>query len=238
MSELHTPVALVTGASRGLGLAVTRELVSRGWRAIVDGRDNAALAAAVASLPHPEAVTAISGDVADPAHRRVLTDAARDGGRLDLLMNNASVLGPIPLSRLADYPPVDLAHVFAVNTFAPIRLAQLLLPLLGPSDGRIINVSSDAATEAYPGWGGYGASKAALDQLSAVFAVEHPGLRVYALDPGDMATELARLAFPGDDIASRPTPESVVPAVLRLTTGDLASGRYLASALLPAGASR
>ncbi len=230
MSELHSPVALVTGASRGLGLALSRALVARGWHLVVDARDPAVLAEAMATLPS-YAVTAIAGDVADPAHRSALATAVGDAGRLDLLVNNASTLGPVPQPPLADYPADALERVYAVNAFAPLRLIQLVLPALRLSGGRIVNVSSDAAVEAYPGWGGYGSSKAALDALTAVLAVEHPALRVYALDPGDMATELARLAFPGEDITTRPAPESVVPAVLRLLDADLPSGRYLASEL-------
>lgn len=238
MSELPSPVALVTGASRGLGLALTKALVARGWRIVADARDAAVLRDALATLP-AYAVTAIPGDVADPAHRAALAEAVGAAGRLDLLVNNASALGPIPMPSLADYPPGDLELVFAVNTFAPLRLLQEVLPALTLSRGRIVNLSSDAAVEPYPGWGGYGAAKAALDALSAVFAVEQPDLRVYSLDPGDMATELARLALPGEDISTRPAPETVVPAVLRLIDDDLPSGRYLAAALLElAGATR
>ncbi|GAA0625049.1 SDR family oxidoreductase [Sporichthya brevicatena] len=234
MSALQTPRAVVTGGSRGLGLALTRELVSRGWHVVVDGRDPDVLAAAVAGLPDPTRVTAIAGDVADPFHRAALVEAA--GPRVDLLVNNASVLGAVPLPPLATYPLADLEQVFAVNTVAPLRLVQLLLPALERGRGRIVNVSSDAAVEAYPGWGGYGASKAALDLLSAVLAVEHPAVRTYVFDPGDMGTELAAAA--GEDPAGRPAPESVVPALLRLVEDDLPSGRYTAEALRPVGATR
>ncbi|HUR75327.1 MAG TPA: SDR family oxidoreductase, partial [Sporichthya sp.] len=212
MSELHTPRAVVTGGSRGLGLALTRELTARGWHVVTDGRDAAVLAAAVAGLPHPERVTAIAGDVADPFHRSALAWAA--GPRVDLLVNNASVLGATGMPGLAHYPLEDLEHAFAVNTVAPLRLFQLLLPALDRAGGRVVNISSDAGVEAYPGWGGYGSSKAALDLITAVLGVEHPGLRIYALDPGDMGTELAAAA--GEDPAGRPAPETVVPALLRL----------------------
>jgi len=230
------PVALVTGASRGLGRALATALSSRGWRLVVDGRDGDRLAAAVASLPHPELVTALPGDVADPAHRANLSAAA--GDRLDLLVNNASDLGPSPLPRLADLRPADLERVLAVNVVAPLALAGSVLPALRRAGGRVVNVSSDAAVEAYEGWGGYGASKAALDQLTAVLAVEQPELRIYAVDPGDMATDMHQAAFPGEDISDRPAPETVVPALLALIDGDRPSGRYRAADLVPAGAGR
>jgi NAD(P)-dependent dehydrogenase (short-subunit alcohol dehydrogenase family) len=225
------PVALVTGASRGLGRALSAELLWEGWRVVADGRDGARLARAVSEMPRSEAVTAIAGDVASPVHRARLAAAVREAGRLDLLVNNASALGPSPLPRLADLPLWELDRVLAVNVVAPLALMQLLAGRLEEGGGAVINVSSDAAVEAYEGWGGYGASKAALDQLSAVAAVEHPRLRVYALDPGDMATDMHQRAFPGEDISDRPTPESVVPAVLRLVRGGLPSGRYRAADL-------
>ncbi|HUR75843.1 MAG TPA: SDR family oxidoreductase [Sporichthya sp.] len=234
MSELHTPRAVVTGGSRGLGLALTRELTVRGWHVLVDGRDAAVLATAVAGLPHPERVTALTGDVAEPFHRSALAWAA--GPRVDLLVNNASVLGAAGMPGLAHYPLEDLEYAFAVNTVAPLRLVQLLLPALERAGGRVVNLSSDAAVEAYPGWGGYGASKAALDLISAVLAVEHPALRIHAFDPGDMGTELAAAA--GEDPAGRPAPETVVPALLRLIETDLPSGRYTSAELAPVGAER
>ncbi len=228
-----SPVALVTGGSRGLGQAFTAELVERGWRVIADARDGSRLTAALHGLP-PTAVSALAGDVADPAHRRALANAVDDAGRLDLLVNNASVLGPSPQPGLAEYPLEVLEQVYAVNTFAPLALVQLLLPQLERCGGRIVNVSSDAAVEAYEGWGGYGSAKAALDHLTAVLAVEHPALRAYAFDPGDMATDLQQQAFPGEDIRDRASPESVVPALLRLVEGNLPSGRYRAAGLLAA----
>ena len=221
------PTALVTGASRGLGAAVAAALSRRGWRLVVDGRDPDRLAATVAALPRPDLVTAVPGDVADPAHRAAL--AAAVGDRLDLLVNNASELGPTPLPRLADLPPAALERVLAVNTVAPLALVQAVLPALERAGGVVLDISSDAAVEAYEGWGGYGASKAALDQLTAVLAAEHPALRVYAVDPGDMATDMHRAADP--DATGLPEPAAVVPALLRLVDGDLPSGRYRAADL-------
>ncbi len=227
----HTspPVALVTGASRGLGLALTRALVERGWHVVVDARNGERLAAAVATLPDPSAVTAIAGDVVDDDHRAAL--AAAVAGGLDLLVNNASVLGPSPLPPLAEHPLPELLEVFEVNALAPIALLQLVLPALRARRGRVVDVSSDAAVEAYAGWGAYGAAKAALDHATAVLAVEHPELRVHAFDPGDMDTELHRLAEPGEDLSHLPSPDRVVPALLRLLDEDLPSGRYTASQL-------
>ena len=221
------PTALVTGASRGLGAALAETLSRLGWRLVVDGRDPDRLAAGVAALPRPDLVTALPGDVADPPHRVAL--AAAVGDRLDLLVNNASELGPTPLPRLADLPPAVLERVLAVNTVAPLALVQAVLPALERAGGVVLDVSSDAAVEAYEGWGGYGASKAALDQLTAVLAAEHPALRVYAVDPGDMATDMHRAADP--DATGLPEPAAVVPALLRLINSDLPSGRYRAADL-------
>jgi NAD(P)-dependent dehydrogenase (short-subunit alcohol dehydrogenase family) len=220
--------ALITGASRGLGRALATALNADGWRLVVDGRDPARLTATVAALPRPELVTAVAGDVTDPGHRAAL--AAACGPRLDLLVNNASELGPSPLPALADLHPDDLARVLAVNTVAPLALFQAVLPALAPG-AAVVQISSDAAVESYAGWGGYGASKAALDLLSAVLAVEHPGLRIYAVDPGDMRTDMHQAAFPGEDISDRPAPESVVPGLLELIDGDLTSGRYRLASL-------
>jgi NAD(P)-dependent dehydrogenase (short-subunit alcohol dehydrogenase family) len=233
---MELPTALVTGASRGLGRALAHALADRGWRLVVDGRDANRLRATVATFPRPDRVTALPGDVADPAHRAALAEAV--GPRLDLLVDNASELGPSPLPRLSDLAPEDLQRILAVNTVAPLALFQAVLPALRAGSGRVLNISSDAAVEAYEGWGGYGASKAALDQLSAVLAVEHPELRVHAVDPGDMATEMHQAAFPGEDISDRPAPETVVPALLALVDGDLPSGRYRATQLLAEGAAR
>jgi NAD(P)-dependent dehydrogenase (short-subunit alcohol dehydrogenase family) len=232
-----SPVALVTGASRGLGLALTAALVRRGWHVVVDARDGARLSAAVAALPDPSRGAALPGDVVDDDHRAALAAAVTAAGGLDLLVNNASVLGPSPLVPLAQHPLPELLEVYEVNALAPIALVQLLVPALEARRGRIVNVSSDAAVEAYPGWGGYGSAKAALDHASAVLAQEHPRLRVHAFDPGDMDTELHRLADPEADPTGLPSPESVVPSLLRLVDGDLPSGRYraldLASGTVP-----
>ena len=225
------PVALITGASRGLGYALTTALARRGWYAVVDARDKDRLDTAFADVTGPGRVTAIPGDVTDPAHRqRLVTEVVALGG-LDLLVNNASRLGPSPQPRLADYPLDVLAEVYETNTVAPLALAQLALPSLQQRAGRIINVTSDAAVEPYSGWGGYGSSKAALDQLTNILGAEHPELRVYAFDPGDMNTELHQQAFPGEDISDRAAPQSVVPALLRLIESDLPSGRYRAAEL-------
>jgi NAD(P)-dependent dehydrogenase (short-subunit alcohol dehydrogenase family) len=221
-------VAIVTGASRGLGLALARALAGRGWRLIVDARGAEALDAAAAGLA---GATAIPGDVADAAHRRALVAAAEEAGRLDLLVNNASTLGASPLPPLSEYPLDTLEDVLRVNVLAPLALVQEALPLLARSGGRIVNVSSDAAVEAYEGWGGYGASKAALDQLTNVLAAEQPGLKVYAVDPGDMNTQMHQDAYPGEDISDRPPPEDSVPGLLELVEGDRPSGRYRASEL-------
>jgi NAD(P)-dependent dehydrogenase (short-subunit alcohol dehydrogenase family) len=216
------PTAIVTGASRGLGLALARALAQRGWRLAIDARDPAPLRLVADEL----AAIAVAGDVADPVHRRALVAAA--GGPVDLLVNNASVLGPSPQPHLADYPPDVLEHVFRVNAVAPLALFQLVE--LAPG-ARVINVTSDAASEPYEGWGGYGASKAALEQLSAILAIEHPELRVYAVDPGDMNTRMHQEAFPGEDISDRPPPEHSVPGLLALIEGELPSGRYRAHEL-------
>ena len=233
---MSSPTALVTGASRGLGRALATALSERGWRLVLDGRDPARLTAAAAALPHPELVTAVAGDVADSQHRAALARAV--GHRLDLLVNNASDLGPSPLPPLAELDPDEFRRVLTVNAVAPLALVQAVLPALRSAHGTIVNISSDAGVEAYAGWGGYGASKAALDQLTAVLAVEHPELRVYAVDPGDMATDMHQAAFPGEDISDRPAPETVVPALLSLLVGDLPSGRYRATELTPAGTAR
>src|SRR3954453_6541157 len=228
-----TPVALVTGGSQGLGLALTRALAAAGWRVVVDARHAEVLRVAVGALA---GVTAVPGDIAEPRHRAELAAAVAALGRLDLLVHNASALTgsdrPTPLPALADHRVEDLERIFAVNVVAPLALTQLLLDDLRRTRGTVIAVSSDAAVEAYPGWGGYGSSKAALDQLTAVLAVENPDLHVYAVDPGDMNTAMHQRAFPGEDVSDRPAPETVVPALLRLARGDLPSGRYRAADLL------
>jgi NAD(P)-dependent dehydrogenase (short-subunit alcohol dehydrogenase family) len=228
-------VALVTGGSRGLGRALASCLVDRGWHVVIDARDPAALAGAARGL-RPDRLTAVPGDVAEPSHRALLAAAVRRLGRLDLLANNASTLGPAPQPALADLPVEDLAEIYAVNVLAPLALAQTALPLLRRTGGVIVNVSSDAAVETYPGWGGYGSSKAALDHLSGTLAAENPGVRVYAVDPGEMATRMLASAMPGGDLSDRPSPAAVAPVLLRLAAGDLPSGRYRAADLAPAGA--
>jgi NAD(P)-dependent dehydrogenase (short-subunit alcohol dehydrogenase family) len=223
------PVGIVTGASRGLGLALARELAADGWRLVIDARGASELVQAAAELGRRGDVIALAGDVSSDWHRRGLIAAA--GDRVDLLVNNASVLGPSPQPRLADYPATELEQVYRVNVFAPLALAQLVIPRMAPG-GAVINVTSDAGAEAYEGWGGYGSSKAALEQVSAVLAAEHPGLRIYAIDPGDMRTRMHQEAFPGEDISDRPPPEASVPALLELIGGDRPSGRYRAAELL------
>jgi NAD(P)-dependent dehydrogenase (short-subunit alcohol dehydrogenase family) len=216
-------IGIVTGASRGLGLALTRALVDRGWRIVVDARDGDALRREWGYPPHD---VVIAGDIADPAHRRALVEAA--GPQIDLVVNNASALGPSPLPSLAEYPLDELRRVYEVNVLAPLALVQLALPRLARG-ACILNVTSDAAVEPYETWGGYGSSKAALDQLTAILGAEHPELRVYAVDPGDMRTQMQQDAFPGEDISARPLPEeSSVPGLLELIDGDLPSGRYRA----------
>jgi NAD(P)-dependent dehydrogenase (short-subunit alcohol dehydrogenase family) len=222
------PTTIVTGASRGLGLALARSLAVRGHDLVIDARGADALEAARAELARFTNVVAIPGDVSDPAHRAQLVAAA--GDRIDVLVNNASVLGPSPQPLLEDYPLDVLERVYRVNVLAPLALVQLALPHMA-ARGRIVNVTSDAAVEGYEGWGGYGSSKAALEQLGNVLAAEHPELLVYAVDPGDMRTQMHQEAFPGEDISDRQPPEDSVPALLALIEGDLASGRYRASEL-------
>ncbi len=219
------PTAIITGASRGLGLALARSLAQRGWALVLDARGAADLERVARELGAITDVAALPGDVADDWHRSALADAA--GDTIDLLVNNASALGPSPQPTLAAYPIGALERVYRVNVLAPLALAQLVLPRM-PDGGRILNITSDAAVEPYEGWGGYGSSKAALEQLSAILAAEQPSLRVYAIDPGDMRTEMHQAAFPGEDISDRPPPEESVPGLLALIEGELPSGRYLA----------
>jgi NAD(P)-dependent dehydrogenase (short-subunit alcohol dehydrogenase family) len=216
------PVGIVTGASRGLGLELTHALVDRGWRIVVDARGGEALRREWGHPPHD---VVLPGDIADPVHRRTLIDAA--GPSIDLVVNNASTLGSTPLPALGQYPLEELRGVYEVNVIAPLALIQLALPHLA-AGAHILNITSDAAVEAYQGWGGYGSSKAALEQLTAVLAAEHPELRVYAVDPGDMRTQMQQDAFPGEDISDRPPPAEIVPGLLELIEGRLPSGRYRA----------
>jgi NAD(P)-dependent dehydrogenase (short-subunit alcohol dehydrogenase family) len=234
-SEHISPVAIVTGGSRGFGRAIVAALLDRGWTVVADARRADDLEATAAELASPRLIT-IAGDVTEPAHRAALAVAAMDAGPLRLLVNNASRLGPSPQPRLADYLAADLRAVYAANVFAPLALIQAALPALSGNGGVIVNITSDAAIEPYEGWGGYGSSKAALDHISATLAAENPGIGVYAFDPGDMRTEMHQAAFPGEDISDRAEPESVVPALLRLLDSTPAPGRYRAHDLLTVGA--
>jgi NAD(P)-dependent dehydrogenase (short-subunit alcohol dehydrogenase family)/catechol 2,3-dioxygenase-like lactoylglutathione lyase family enzyme len=225
--------ALVTGASRGLGRALARGLAASGWTLLIDARDPAALEAVRAELAGRTRVVAIPGDVIDPGHRAALADAARSVGGLDAVVNNAGMLGPSPQPALLDYPLDVLEQVYRANVVAPLGVLQAVRPALKPG-ARILNITSDAAVEAYPGWGGYGSSKAALEQLAHVLAAEQPDWRVYWVDPGDMRTDMHQAAFPGEDISDRPLPEESVPGLIALLDGDLPdlpSGRYRAKAL-------
>jgi NAD(P)-dependent dehydrogenase (short-subunit alcohol dehydrogenase family) len=236
------PVAIITGASRGLGRALAAELAGRGWDLVLDGRNADALRSAAADLerhtgdgPGRPRVRAVPGDVTSAGHRVDLVAAAWELGGVDLLVNNASALGAEPLVPLAELPVAGLREALETNVTAPLALTQEALPALRATRGAVLNVSSDAAVEAYPTWGGYGASKAALDHLSAVLAEEEPELRVWWVDPGDLRTALYAAAVPDDaDFADRPLPESVAPALLRLLDDDAPSGRYTAPALLAA----
>ncbi len=232
--SLTRPVALITGASAGLGLALAHGLADRGWALIIDARNADALKNAADALAGRTDVVPLAGDVTDLGHRADLVDAVGDLGRLDLLVNNASYLGPSPLQRLAAADLDELRRVYEVDVIAPIALTQALVPELAAADGTVINLSSDAAVEAYEGWGGYGSAKAALDHASAVLAAEHPGLAVYAIDPGDLRTAMHQAAFPGEDISDRPEPATVVPAFLQLLDSRPASGRYRAAEFAPA----
>jgi NAD(P)-dependent dehydrogenase (short-subunit alcohol dehydrogenase family) len=230
----NTKNAVITGASRGLGLALARGLAAEGWSLVIDARDSGALRQAAASLPARGQVTALPGDITDAAHRADLRQAAEDLGGPDLLINNAGTLGTSPLPAIADYPIGDLRAAFEVNVLAPLALTQMLLPGLRRRGGAVLSVTSDAAVEAYEGWGGYGAAKAALEQASNVLAAEENLVLVWWVDPGDLRTQMHQEAFPGEDISDRPLPETVVPAFARLITERLPSGRYRAVELMPA----
>lgn len=226
-------VAIVTGASKGLGLALAKELAGQGWSLVIDARGEDELTRSADQISRASAqgteVVAIPGDVTDPEHRKDLVEAARSLGGLDLLVNNASELGPSPLPRLLDYPLDALRVVLEVDTIAPLALIQQAAGLLNEStDGRILNITSDASAEHYEGWGGYGLAKTALDHLTGTLAAENPNLRAWSVDPGDLRTDMHQRAFPGEDISDRPLPESSVPHLLALVNSELASGRYKA----------
>jgi NAD(P)-dependent dehydrogenase (short-subunit alcohol dehydrogenase family) len=228
MNQSLDKIGIITGASRGLGLATARALADRGWTVVVDARNADDLFAAKDLLGH--GVIAIPGDVSDSEHRQRLFDTAIEaGGGLDLLINNASVLGASPQPILESFPLDILRHVLEVNYVAPLALIQAALPTLRHRHGIVVNITSDAAVEAYPGWGGYGSSKAALNQVTAILAAEEPDLAVYSFDPGDMNTEMHQEAFPGEDISDRPPPEQSVPPLLALLDGRPPSGLYRAS---------
>jgi NAD(P)-dependent dehydrogenase (short-subunit alcohol dehydrogenase family) len=225
-----TRIALITGASRGLGLALARQLAAEDWHLIIDARGAKALETARVALAKQTRVIAIPGDVTDGDHRLALAEAAREWGGLDALVNNASMLGPSPQPELLDYPLEVLEQVYSTNVIAPLALVQTLRNELKPG-ACVINITSDAGVEAYSGWGGYGSSKAALEQLSNILAAENSSLHVYWVDPGDMRTQMQQEAFPGEDISDRPLPEESVPGLLELLTGTRPSGRYSARAL-------
>ena len=230
MTIRTTRIALITGASRGLGLALARQLAAEDWHLIIDARGAKALETARVALAKQTRVIALPGDVTDGDHRRALAVAARDLGGLDVLVNNASFLGPSPQPELLDYPLEVLEQVYRTNVIAPLALVQTLQNELKPG-ACVINITSDAGVEAYSGWGGYGSSKAALEQLSNILAAENSSLHVYWVDPGDMRTQIQQEAFPGEDISDRPLPEESVPGLLELLTGTRPSGRYSARAL-------
>jgi NAD(P)-dependent dehydrogenase (short-subunit alcohol dehydrogenase family) len=220
--------ALITGGSRGLGLALARRLAADGWNLVVDGRGADALERARREVDAagPGTVIALPGDIADPVHAAALVNAAAGQGGFALLVNNAGTLGPSPLPHVAWLRTGDLERILRTNVVAPLRLVQAALPHLRAARGAIVNITSDAAVEGYEGWGGYGASKAALEQLSRVLAAEETDVRVLWVDPGDMRTQMHQDAFPGEDISDRPTPESRVPGLVRLVDERWPSGRY------------
>lgn len=232
MTANNGRTALITGASRGLGLALARGLAARGWNLILTARDADRLRSVRDELAQITHVASLAGDVIDPTHREALAVLARGHAGLDAVINNAGMLGPSPQPQLLEYPLEALVEVFLANVLAPLAVIQELQGELKPG-ARIVNVTSDAGVTAYPGWGGYGASKAALEQLSSVLAVENADLRVYWVDPGDMRTDMHQAAYPGEDISDRPLPESKVPGFITILEGDLPSGRYVASDVAP-----
>ena len=236
MEAVGKRVAVVTGGSQGLGLALAEGLARDGWALVLDARRQDRLDAAVARLEALTDVVAVPGDVTDPAHRAALADAAARLGPVHLVVNNASSLGASPLPALLDIDPDAFRRVLDVNVVAPVALLQQLSPQLA-AGASVVNITSDAGVEAYPGWGGYGASKAALEHASRVLAEERPDLRVLIVDPGDMRTEMHQDAYPGEDISDRPDPEVSVPGIMALVAGDQPGGRYQAREVLsPEGA--
>lgn len=231
MTTSQVRVAIITGASRGLGLALARRLAHNAYRLVIDARGRDDLEQTRAELAELTTVVAIPGDVSEADHRRRLVDSA--DGQLNLLVNNASILGPSPQPALADYPLDILERVYRTNVIAPLGMIQLALPLLRQSQGTVINITSDAALEAYEGWGGYGSSKAGLEQMSRILAAEESQVRVYWVDPGDMNTRMHQEAYPGEDISDRPPPEESVPGLMNLIESDRPSGRYAARDLVP-----
>jgi len=227
---LTKKVALITGASRGLGFAIAKVLAEKNWSLIIDARGDDALENARYKLSILTNVIAISGDVNDSTHRLELAKAVKKFGRLDAVINNASTLGVSPQPTLLNYPLNVLLSVYITNVISPLALIQAVQEWFA-SDTRIINVTSDAGVEAYVGWGGYGSSKAALEHLSAILAEENDQ-KVYWIDPGDMQTQMHQEAFPDDDISDRPLPDLSAPAFLTLLEGDLPSGRYQAQKLI------
>jgi len=221
---------LITGASRGLGLALADALAAHGWTLILDARGSEALAKASATLRRRTTVYSLAGDISHAGHRRDLAALAQQAGGLDAVVNNASTLGVSPLPTLLEYPLEALEQVYRTNLLAPLALLQEVRHTLKPG-ARIMNITSDAAIEPYPGWGGYGSSKAGLEQLSAILAAENPSYRVYWVDPGDMRTQMHQEAFPGEDISDRPLPDVAVPSLLALLRGEMPSGRYKAQAM-------
>jgi NAD(P)-dependent dehydrogenase (short-subunit alcohol dehydrogenase family) len=227
--------ALITGASRGLGLALARGLAQRGWNLIITAQDRLRLGGVRDELAAITHVAALAGDITDSLHQEQLGVLARGHAGLDALVNNAGILGPSPQPPLLEYPLETLVQVYRTNVVAQLGVIQAVKSELKPG-ARIVNVTSDAGVTAYAGWGGYGSSKAALEQLSAVLAVENPGFKVYWVDPGDMRTDMHQAAFPGEDISDRPLPEASVPGFVTLLEGELPSGRYSAMRLVESAA--
>ena len=225
-------VAIVTGASRGLGEALAAGLAREGWSLVIDARTADDLAGVAERLSGFTEVVPLAGDVTDPGHRSRLVRAAAELGGLDLLVNNAGTLGPSPLPALTGAPLDGLREALEANLVAPLALIQAAAGLLEASERPVVlNITSDASVEAYEGWGVYGATKAALDHLSRVLAAERPRWRVWAVDPGDMRTRMHHDAFPDEDISDRPEPSAVVPSLLALVCSDRPSGRVRASDL-------